>query len=744
MKTERQQREEAIFEEALALADTGKQRAWVEQACGGDHELRDQVLELLRLEAGAECFFDGVIEAVSRECLRVEPALRLPPGEQIGTFIGQYKLLECLGEGGCGVVYLAEQQKPVRRRVALKIIKLGMDTKAVVARFEAERQALALMDHPNIARVLDAGATETGRPYFVMELVRGVKITDYCDQNRLDPNERLLLFIQVCHAIQHAHQKGVIHRDIKPSNILVSLYDGVPVPKVIDFGIAKAIEEPLTDKTLITAQSQLMGTPAYMSPEQAEMGCLDVDTRSDIYSLGVLLYELLTGHTPFDGQALVKQGVATLRQTLMEKDPPMPSAKLTHLAAAELEHVATRRKLESGKLLSIVHGDLDWIVLKALEKDRARRYQTANGLALELQRYLAHEPVQARPPGRLYRLHKLVRRNKLVFAATGAVAVALIAGLGFSTVMFLREREARKLADHLRVEAERGRANEQLLREEAESREEVIHAAALLRENRYEEADRLVAQIPPTEDNLEGAKVFRELGDWHALREEWKLASERFALLVRVNEPDEPDSASLDFSAQAAVLAMAQDRDGYEALRQEMIRRFASVEDSRVAERILKNTLLLPPGKETLDRLQPIVTYLTTYVEAMTAKYPDQTAWQLSALGLYHYRQGEFAQGAECCLKSLAYQGPEGPMSPRAASTSFILAMCQQRLGRSQEAITAFRTGQECVQKKARAVRDAGNWFKGFWFDWLDVRLLYAEANQLLDPAFPASEAKGS
>jgi tetratricopeptide (TPR) repeat protein len=507
------------------------------------------------------------------------------------------------------------------------------------------------------------------------------------------------------------------------------------VPKVIDFGIAKAIEEPLTDKTLITAHAQLMGTPAYMSPEQAEMGGLDVDTRSDIYSLGVLLYELLTGQTPFDGQALVKQGVAMLRRTLMEIEPPRPSAKLAGLPPAELEQAAGWRNCEPLKLISTVHGDLDWIVLKALEKDRARRYQTANGLALEVQRYLSHEPVQARPPGRLYRLQKLARRNKLVFAATGAVALALIAGLGFSTVMFLREREARKVADHLRVEAEHGRANEQLLREEAESREDVIHAAALLREKRYEEADRLVAKIPPTEDNLEGAEVFRQLGQWHALREEWKLASERFGLLVRVNEPDEPDSASLDFSAQAVVLAMARDRDGYESLRQEMIRRFAAVEDSRVAERILKNTLLLPPGKDTLDRLQPIGNYLTTYVEAMTAKYPDQTAWQLSALGLYHYRQGKFTQGAECCRKSLAYQGPEGPMSPRAASTSFILAMCEQRLGRLPEALAAYHTGQTCVQKKAATIRDVGNWFNGFWFDWLDARVLRTEAAQSLPPA---------
>ena len=320
---------------------------------------------------------------------------------------------------------MAEQEEPVRRRVALKIIKLGMDTKSVIARFEAERQALAMMDHPNIARVFDAGATETGRPYFVMELVRGVKITEYCDQNNLDTRQRLELFIQICQAIQHAHQKGIIHRDIKPSNILVTLHDGVPVPKVIDFGIAKAIEARLTDKTLFTAYEQFIGTPAYMSPEQAEMSGLDVDTRSDIYSLGVLLYELLTGRTPFDAKKLLQHGLDEMRRTLREQEPHRPSTMVTTLQGTELTATAEHRHAEPPKLISLLRGDLDWIVMKALEKDRRRRYETANGLAMDIQRYLNSEPVMARPPSRLYRFQKLVRRNKVVFAAGGAVAAAL-------------------------------------------------------------------------------------------------------------------------------------------------------------------------------------------------------------------------------------------------------------------------------------------------------------------------------
>ena len=323
-----------------------------------------------------------------------------PPDQAVGTRIGLYKLLEKVGEGRFGLVYVAEQTAPIRRRVALKVMKLGMDTKAVIARFEAERQALAMMDHPNIARVLDAGTTEQGRPYFVMELIRGIRITDYCDQNHLSTRERLDLFIKVCHAIQHAHQKGIIHRDIKPSNILVTLHDGVPVPKVIDFGIAKATEGRLTDATVYTQLHQFIGTPAYMSPEQAEMSGLDIDTRSDIYSLGVLLYELLTGKTPFDSKELMASGLDAMRRTIREKKPLCPSTCLATLAGEDLTTAANRRSVETSKLLRQLRGDLDW----GMEKDRTRRYETANGLAADLKRHLNNEPVVARQPSNAYKV----------------------------------------------------------------------------------------------------------------------------------------------------------------------------------------------------------------------------------------------------------------------------------------------------------------------------------------------------
>jgi len=380
------------------------------------------------------------------------------PDEAIGEFLGRYRLLEKIGEGGCGVVYVAEQSEPVRRRVALKVIKLGMDTRQVVARFEAERQALAMMDHPNIAKVLDAGATDTGRPYFVMELVRGVPITAYCDQNNLSTTHRINLFISVCQAIQHAHQKGIIHRDIKPTNILVTLRDGVPFPKVIDFGIAKATEGRLTDGTVYTQLHQLIGTPAYMSPEQADMSGLDTDTRSDIYSLGVVLYELLAGRTPFDAKDLMASGFDAMRRTLRDRDPDRPSTKLETLDETELTKTAQRRSSSGPELPRLLKGDLDWIVMKCLEKDRTRRYETANGLAADLRRYLANEPVIARPPSKAYRFQKALKRHRLAFSAAIAIVATLVVGITVSTWQSIRANNLKRIAAVRLAESEKSRS----------------------------------------------------------------------------------------------------------------------------------------------------------------------------------------------------------------------------------------------------------------------------------------------
>ena len=541
-------REKAVFVEALEIADPEQRRQFLDQACGADQALREQVEKLLALSQSAGDFFKDCAPALEPEAADAAQVLSaaesaLEPEIPETKCIGPYKLLQKLGEGGYGVVYMAEQEQPIRRRVALKIIKLGMDTRNVIARFEAERQALALMDHPNIARVLDAGATETGRPYFVMELVYGVKITDYCDQNRVSMQERLELFIQVCNAVQHAHQKGIIHRDLKPSNIMVTMHDGVPVPKVIDFGIAKATEQRLTDKTLFTSYAQLMGTPAYMSPEQMELSGLNLDTRSDIYSLGVLLYELLTGRTPFDTTDLLKLGVEELRRTVREQEPLSPSAKLQTLNNEELTKTARRRHVEPPRLLSQLRGDLDWIVLKCLEKDRTRRYATANALAMDIEHYLHEEAVLARPPSQLYRLQKLVRRNRMVFLFGAAAAASLLLGTIISTMMFVKEREAR--------------TSEARLRREAEFRENASHLALLVTQRRFEEADKLSAGLPLDRPSIEASAGLRALGDWHAAHGRWPEAAARFESVLKVNQLDAANLVAEDQLKLAVALLQA-------------------------------------------------------------------------------------------------------------------------------------------------------------------------------------------
>ncbi len=502
---------EAIYSAAIKKGSGQERSEYLDEVCGDDHALRARIEALLNAS-------EEVGDFLEPPTLNPDITLNDSPMTEVpGTVIDRYKLLEKIGEGGMAVVYMAEQQEPIRRKVAMKIIKLGMDTEQVIARFEAERQALAMMDHPNIARVIDAGATETGRPYFVMELVKGISITEYCDKNKLSTPQRLDLFISVCNAVEHAHQKGVIHRDLKPSNVMVTLQDGTPLPKVIDFGISKATNQRLTEKTLFTRYSQLVGTPEYMSPEQAEMSTLDIDTRTDVYSLGVLLYELLAGALPFDPERLRSAGFAEIQKTITEEEPPKPSTRLSSLGE-EAEEVAKRRGTHADVLVKRLRNELEWIPLKAMRKERARRYRSPSELADDIRNYLDGAPLIAGPESTLYRLKKSIHRNRTLMTGIAAVLAVLIAGIVVSTVLAIS-------ADRYRAEAERQASISQavvyfltdvLLGYVApENPEATVHSvldnASLSLEDRFEGKPLIEASI---RERL--GETYRKLGDYKA------------------------------------------------------------------------------------------------------------------------------------------------------------------------------------------------------------------------------------
>ena len=666
-----------LFDAALQISDEPRRRAFLDQTCAGHPEMRGRLEELLEAHRQSDAYFSGVTEACAAAA---EPFPHEPLTNDAETIdrIGGYRLLERIGEGGCGVVYLAEQDEPVRRKVALKVIRPGMDTERVIARFEVERQALAMMDHPHIAHVLDAGTTPTGRPYFAMEWVRGLKITDFCDEQRLGIRQRLELFIEVCQAIQHAHQKGVIHRDIKPSNVLVCMQDGKPQPKVIDFGIAKATDGSELTPGLTDAGGLPMGTLASMSPEQAASGGFDVDTRSDVYSLGIMLYELLCGRPAFDPTELGAGGYPAALEILLHREVPAPSLTIAGLTRTDAAGLAACRGTDPAKWITAIKGDLDQVAMKCLEKDRSRRYETVNGVALDLARFLANEPVAARPPSRLYRFRKFVDRNRAACVSALLITLTVLAGLAVSTGMYLRENAALKEQQRLRQVAETTRAAEARLRQQAQARANVSQASLLLSQGRTDEADATLRQSPLStiEPSREATEVFRSLGDWHLLHRRWNAAAECYLLLPLANRfiPSEEIPDTGDMIRTAPVLLLAGMDDAYDAHRVVLIERFAGTTTLNTAEQLVKMCLLRPAPPEFIERLKPAAAFLKQNASADT---PRMTLLANTALALYELRAGNPAEAIVQADRALALVDP-GNGDFRAFLGTIVVMACHQ------------------------------------------------------------------
>jgi serine/threonine protein kinase len=725
-------RDVEVFTEAIQLPDE-ERIAFLDRVCGKDEDLRRRIEALLRFNERAGDFLED--PPTGSIC---ERRARIAVGEKPGDQVGRYTLLQQIGEGGCGVVFIAEQKEPVRRQVALKVIKPGMDTKSVIARFEAERQALALMDHPNIAHVFDAGATANGRPYFVMELVRGLKITDYCDQKSLSTAQRLDLFVQVCSAVQHAHQKGIIHRDIKPSNVLIAMSpDGKPAPKIIDFGIAKATTgQRLTDKTLFTSFEMLIGTPAYMSPEQAEMTSIDVDTRSDIYSLGVLLYELLTGTTPFDTQELLKSGLDEVRRVIRTKEPVRPSTRLSTMAASDLTLTAQHHHVEPPRLIREVRGDLDWIVIKAMEKDRDRRYATANGLAMDVERFLHEEVVLARPPTAAYKFRKLFQRNKLLFISLASIFLLLVATLAVAARLLVVQQRTVHLARALQWES---RASGYVMESKVQEAKDALQQSLAIR-RRYlhneppppstiQQIDNFLIQQDSIGDAVEltsnilmsstadassylthlanRSEVLGAAGDWKAL-----VPVATFLVKARPNE-------SGGYHRLAPLLVATTNLEAYQQLCLKIVSTFSKTTEFLVADQMAKDCLILPSVGVDLEAVAAMAKLAVT-----KGKGSGAYDYLVCCEALAQYRLGNYREAIYWAQSSDQIKWRQAK-----AEASAILAMAQFRSGNIEAARQTMTNCNEFIASNLPTGKPPGS----DWRDWIIAHALQSEANLLIE-----------
>ncbi|MEK7949646.1 serine/threonine protein kinase [Luteolibacter soli] len=716
----------AIMEVALSLDDPTARQAFLERVFMNNEAEKEEMTLLLKATDEAATFFleareqrANLTATILSETQQGRPPgpRRFIDGDAPPEKLGPYRLIARLGEGGGGVVYEAEQEHPIRRRVALKIVRMDVENKSALARFDIERQALAMMDHPNIAKVFDAGTTPSGRPYFAMELVTGEPITNYCNHRQLDCVARLELFVLVCNAIQHAHQKGVIHRDIKPSNVIVTLQDGVHVPKIIDFGIAKS-----ETGESITAHDQFFGTPAYMSPEQVALTGIDVDTRSDIFSLGVLLYELLTGSTPLDRSTCPDLSFSQIRKSLLTWEMLRPSEHLAKLAPEKLRSLADERGTQPAGLTGYVKGDLDWIVMMALEKNRMRRYQTANGLGVDIKRFLTQQPIAAHPPSKTYVLAKFVRRNRLAFGTSVLLVTLLVGGLATTATLYERERSAAVEQLRLKNEAQAARHEESRLRVEADARSNVARIAFLLDQGLIDEADALRQRYPLTsiEPSLEAAAVFRSLGDWNAEHGRWTQALQCYQLLRQANLSGAPQKIlnGQDLMAITAAL-LKKEPNRYPEFRDEMLRTYAPAVGTVNAEHLLKVCLVHQADSRILGALRPDV---DTLGDPRSATFP---AWTALSLSLYQLRNGDCGHALRTCQFGLT--SPERKSSCE-ASLEAVSALTLARMGSVGPAKEAFARARDLAKRCDGKDFQRGVPVGPCWFDWEIAELLIKEA----------------